>query len=148
MVDQETLERLERVGDIAAQAGLSGEVDAGRLQFQMLFGLPGERTQAVFVRDSSAEGRQVVTFFSVCQVVKKGLLSGLSKEAAVELLEANERMHFARYGVLEVDDEIAVVASYDCLLETLDPPECRNAAWSVAFAADRFEHEHGGRDRF
>ena len=24
--------------------------------------------------------------------------------------------------------------------ETLDPDECHNAAWSVAFAADQFEH--------
>ena len=40
--------------------------------------------------DSSAKERQVVTFFSVCLVVKEGLVSGLTKETAVELLEANE----------------------------------------------------------
>lgn len=143
MSAEETLERLARVKEIATQAGLKGEVDEERRLFQMRFLLPGDRRQGVSVRDSSAKGRQVVTFFSPCLVVKKGLVSGFSKEMAIELLEANETLHFARYGIWELDREFTVVASVDCLLETLDPDECHNAAWSVAFAADQFEHRHG-----
>ena len=146
MAADETLERLGRVRDIASRAGLSGEIDRDRMCFQMLFGLPGDRTQAVFVRDASVEDRAAVTFFSVCLVLTKGLVSGLSKETAVELLEANEKLQFARYGIWEFDKEITVVASYDCLLDTLDPAECHNAAWAVAFAADQFEHRHGHDD--
>lgn len=142
-MSDETLERLARVKEIATQAGLKGEVDEERRLFQMRFLLPGDRRQGVSVRDSSAKGRQVVTFFSPCLVVKKGLVSGFSKEMAIELLEANETLHFARYGIWELDREFTVVASVDCLLETLDPDECHNAAWSVAFAADQFEHRHG-----
>ena len=139
----ETLERLARVKEVANQAGLKGEIDEERKRFQMRFELPGERRQGVFVRDSTARGRQVVTFFSPCLVVKKGLLSGVSKEMALDLLKTNERLHFARYGIWELDEQLAVVASVDCLLDTLDPDECHNAAWSVAFAADRFEHRQG-----
>lgn len=143
MSADETLERLARVKEIASQAGLKGEVDEERRLFEMRFLLPGDRRQGVAVRDSSAQGRQVVTFFSPCLVVKKGLVSGFSKEMAIELLEANEKLHFARYGIWELDREFTVVASVDCLLDTLDPDECHNAAWSVAFAADQFEHRHG-----
>jgi hypothetical protein len=147
MVANEALQNMERVKEVATLAGLKGQLDEEQAQFQMRFMLPGDRKQGVFVRDSSAKGRKVVTFFSVCLVVKKGLVSGLSKEIAVDLLKANERLHFARYGIWEFDKEFTVVASCDCLLDTLDPDECHNAAWSVAFAADQFEHRHG-QDRF
>ena len=147
MSADETLTRLERVKEVATLAGLKGELNEERMHFQMRFLLPGDRKQGVFVRDSSAKGREVVTFFSPCLVVKKGLVKGLSKEMAVELLKSNEKIHFARYGLWEFDKEFTVVASVDCLLETLDPDECHNAAWSVAFAADQFEHKHG-EDRF
>lgn len=146
MSTDETLENLERVAQVASEAGLKGEIDQEKKSFQMLFGLPGDRSQAVFVRDSSAKGRKVVTFFSVCMVIEKGLVSGLGKEMAAELLRANERLHFARYGIWDFDEQVTIVASYDCLLDTLNPAECHNAAWSVAFAADQFEHQHDQDD--
>lgn len=137
------LQNLERVKQVAEAAGIKGRIDEEMMQFQMLLGLPGDRSQIVLVRDSSAKERRVVTFFSPCQVIKKGLIGGVSKETAIQLLLANERMHFARYGLWELDRKLTIVASYDCLLDTLDPPECQNAAWSVAFAADRFEQQRG-----
>jgi hypothetical protein len=147
MATDETLQNLERVRQVATQAGLKGRIDDERKQFQMLFGLPGGRSQIVLARDSSAKGRKVVTFFSPCLEVEKGLLSGLGKGMSIELLRANEKLHFARYGIWEGEESVTVVASCDCLLDTLDPAECHNAAWAVAFAADRFEHEHG-QDEF
>lgn len=142
MAADEVLQSLKRVKEVATLAGLKGDVDEEKQHFQMWFSLPGDRRQGVFVRDSSAKGRKVVTFFSVCLVLKKGLMSGLSKELAVELLQANERLHFARYGIWDSEKQATVVASVDCLLDTLDPAECHNAAWSVAFAADQLEHKH------
>ena len=142
MAADETLENLERVKEVATLAGLKGEIDEEKKQFRMRFILPGDRRQGVFVRDSSAKKRKVVTFFSVCLVVKKGLVSGFSKEMAIDLLRTNEKLHFARFGIWDFDKAVTVVASYDCLLDTLDADECHNAAWSVAFAADQFEHKH------
>ena len=147
MSADETLRRIERVKEVATLAGLKGEINEERKHFQMLFLLPGERRQLVYVRDTSVEEREVVTFFSPCLVVKKGLVAGVSKEMALDLLRANEQMHFARYGLWEFEKEFTVVASFDCLLDTLDPDECHKAAWSVAFAADQFEHRQG-EDRF
>ena len=147
MAADETLHNLERVKEVATLAGLKGHLDEERKQFQMSFGLPGGRSQIVLVRDSSVKGRKVVTFFSPCLVVKKGLLAGLDKQMAVELLRTNEKLHFARYGIWEGDKSVTIVASCDCLLDPLDPAECHNAAWAVAFAADRFEHEQG-QDKF
>lgn len=146
MAAEEALKNLARVQEIAARADIQGRIDEELVQFQMLLAMPGDRSQIVMVRDSSAQERSVVTFFSPCLVLKKGLVSGLSKETAIELLLANEKMHFARYGIWELDKAITIVASCDCLLDTLDPPECRNAVWSVAFAADRFEHGRGHDD--
>ena len=142
-----SLQNLEVVKQIAAKAGLNGRIDEELVQFQMLLGMPGDRSQIVLVRDSSVKDREVVTFFSPCLVVKKGLVSGFSKEMAIDLLKTNEKLHFARYGLWELNKEFTVVASFDCLLGTLDPDECHKAAWSVAFAADRFEHQQG-QDRF
>jgi hypothetical protein len=147
MPNDESLEHLKRVEEIAGRAGLTAAIDQETGHLQMRFALPADRQQDVFVRDSSAQGRRVVTFFSLCRVVKQGRLPGLAKEMAMELLRANARLHFARYGIWEFEESQAIVASCDCLLDTLDPDECHNAAWSVAFAADRFEHEHG-RDDF
>ena len=146
-MSDETMMRIERVKEVATLAGLKGEVNPERRHFQMLFLLPGDRRQTVYVRDTSAKGREVVTFFSPCLVVKKGLVAGLSKEMAVDLLKANEKLHFARYGLWEFEKEFTVVASFDCLLGTLDPDECHKAAWAVAFAADQYEHKLG-EDKF
>lgn len=143
MPADDALDRMERVKEVATLAGLKGDVDRERKMFHMSFLLPEKRTQRVFVRDTSTEKRKVVTVFSPCLEVKKGMLAGLSKEIALDLLQSNEKLHFARYGIWESENAITVVASCDCLLETLDPAELHNAAWSVAFAADLFEHKHG-----
>ena len=147
MPADDVLASLERVREVAEEAGLKGEIDRGRALFQMAFQLPDDRRQQVFVRDSSTAERRVVNVFSPCLEVRKGLLSGLTKEIALDLLETNEKLQFARYGIWESENATTVVASCDCLLETLDPAELHNAAWSVAFAADLFEHKHG-KDEF
>lgn len=148
MSDPEILESLERVKQVASLAGLKGEIDEERMQFQMLFVLDDDRKQAVFVRDRRSKSRKAITVFSPCLAVKKGLMSGLTKETAIELLQANQRLELARYGIWESEKETLVLASYDCLLDTLDPAEFHAAVWSVAFAADWFERRSGEKDRF
>ena len=144
---RETLRRLGQVKEVATLAGLKGQVNEQRGQFEMVFMLDQQRSQLVYIRDTSSEKRQAVTLFSPCLILKKGLLAGLTKETALELLRANERLSFARYGIWESDTETMIVASYDHLLETLDPQELESTAWSVAIAADMFERKHG-QDKF
>ena len=145
---EERLEILKQIGNVAALAGLKGGVDDQGKHFMMGFSLDEGRSQAVYVRPAGENiaGQLVVTVFSPCLTVKKGLFSGFSKERALELLRLNEQVLFARFGVWENDDEMMVVASVDHLMDTMDPDELKSSAWHVAFAADNYERKHGGDD--
>lgn len=149
MTTETQLDILKQVANVAALAGLKGAVDESAGHFAMGFNLPGERTQSVYIRHSGQTGteKQIVTFFSPCLVVKKGLLSGLSKDMALDLLRRNENVLFARFGIWEGAKQSMVVASVDHILDTLDPEEFEASAWYVAYAADAYEQEHG-KDEF
>jgi hypothetical protein len=145
---KDTLKVLEKVGEIATLAGINGELDDERMHYVMGFDLGEGRSQGVYVRDTSKDGdTPIITVFSPCLVVKKGLFSGISKEMAIDLLRRNEDVHFARFGIWDSDKEHMVVASIDHLLETLDPEEFEASVYHVAMAADLYEREHG-RDEF
>ncbi len=150
MTIEEKLEILKQIGNVAALAGLKGGVDDEGKHFMMGFNLDEGRRQSVYVRPAGENmgGQMVITVFSPCLTVKKGLFSGFSKERALELLRLNEQVLFARFGIWENDDEMLVVASVDHLLETLDPDELKSTAWHVAFAADNYERKHSGEDGF
>jgi hypothetical protein len=143
-----SLEVLERVSEVATLAGIGGKIEDEKMHFAMGFALPESRAQVVYVRDASQnDEHKVVTIFSPCLVVKKGLFSGFSKERALDLLRMNEQMLFARYGIWESKKEVMILASNDHLLETLDPDELKASAFHVAFAADSYEKKHG-KDNF
>jgi hypothetical protein len=144
---RQSLENLERVSEVATLAGIKGKINEDKMHFGMGFELDQGRSQVVYVRDSSKEDRKIVTIFSPCLVVKKGLFSGLSKERALDLLRMNENVLFARYGIWEGKSEIMVVASIDHLLDTLDPDEFKASAFHVAMAADTYERKYG-KDNF
>ena len=89
------------------------------------------------------------SLFSACLHVKKGFLSGMSKDMTVDLLRRDEGILFARHGLVSCGDGDMVVASADCLLDTLDPEEFLHAIWHVAMAADAYENEKSvGKDQF
>jgi hypothetical protein len=143
-----SLEVLEKVSEVATLAGIGGKIEDEQMHFAMGFALPENRSQVVYVRDASQnDDHKVVTIFSPCFVVKKGIFSGFSKQRALDLLRFNEQILFARYGIWENKSEVMVVASNDHLLATLDPDELKTSAFHVAFAADAYEKKHG-RDNF
>lgn len=146
---RQSLANLERVGEVATLAGIKGTFVEERVEYVMHFGLDHDRHQMVYVRDVSKEGadKAVVTIFSPCRVLKKGLFNGLSKDQAIELLTLNSRMFFARFGILETKTEILVIASIDHLLDTLDPDEFKASTLCVATAADDYERKYG-KDQF
>jgi hypothetical protein len=146
---RQSLSNLERVSEVATLAGINGKLIEDRVQYVMQFGLDQGRSQMVYVRDSSKDDeKKIVTIFSPCHALKKGLFSGLSKEKAVELLRLNENMLFARFGIWENKKEIMVVASINHLLDTLDPEEFKASTCCVAMAADDYERKHGKDDEF
>jgi len=137
-------EVLSRVEQLALQCGIEGEHNHKAAQFVICFGLPEGRTQDVYVSDSSLEPEvPVITVHSTCLVVDKGLFKGISKTMALELLLFNERLNFARYGVQEDDESYIIVASYDLLLNALDPRGFEVALECVATAADSYEARFG-----
>ena len=145
MRNEDVLAVLKQVENVAALAGLVGRIDREELHFVMNFDLDGGRSQQVFVRVTgmTPDDKQIVTLFSPACVVKKGFLSGISKEQALELLRMNEDCYFTRFGIWEHEKETMIVASSDLLLETLDPDELKNHAYYAAYAADMYEAKHG-----
>ena len=143
------LEILEKISEIAALAGVSGTINEDSLLFQTEFPTKEDRTQLVHIRalPNALHDEDVVTFVSPCLAVKKGMLAGISKEKALDLLQRNERdLIFGRFGIWSGEKEDTIVVSIDHLLSTLDPKEFEFNAWSVAIAADRYEEEHGQED--
>jgi hypothetical protein len=88
----------------------------------------------------------LITIFSPCLIKKKGVLQGVSKKTAFDLLRRNEQVLFARYRICEAKDGTVIVASTDHILDTLDPPEFGTSAYHMAMAADLYEREHGQDD--
>lgn len=147
---QDTIDALKRVAETAALAGLKGRVNDEMQRFEMGFEIGDKRTQMVYIRylGKGPGDKEIVTLFSPAKVVQKGFLKGMSKDMAIELLKLNSQIYFARFGILENDKEIMIMASIDAILETLDADELKAGAWAVAIAADRFEKDHGGKDDF
>lgn len=146
---RQSLSNLERVSEVATLAAIQGKLVEERMEYVMQFGLDHGRHQMVYVRDISKEGTDnaVVTIFSPCRILKKGLFNGLSKDQAIELLTLNSKIFFARFSILEAKTEILVIASIDHLLDTLDPDEFKASTLCVAMAADDYERKYG-KDEF
>ena len=135
-----TSDILKRVELMLDEHEIGGEHNEESRQYVVCFGLPGGRTQEVFVSESTAEpGDVVITLHSTCLVVDKGMFKGISKAMALDLLLLNETLNFARYGVQEDEDSYVIVASCDLFLESLSSKELVAALECVALAADEYE---------
>lgn len=151
LVKDERLEALEKLGSIATLGGINMGLNVQCMRLEGGFELGQGRSQSCFVRPSgmTGDGKMVVTIYSPCLRVKKGFLAGMSKEMALDLLRRNEDVLFARYGLMDDGEHDMVVASADCLLDTLDPEEFEHVIWHVAMAADAYERDKGGgKDEF
>jgi len=144
--DREYAGILKQIGDIAAVAGVRGRMDADGEVFLIDFEFDGGRSHRVLVRPTGRVfgGRVVISFQAAAvEYPKKKFLTAISQKELIELLQKNEGLMFARYGLVERKDDYLVVASADCLLDTLDGPEFMVAARAVAKAADEYEATKG-----
>jgi hypothetical protein len=144
--DREYATLLKQIGDVAAVAGVNGVVDPEFGSFTTLFHLDGDRSHRIFVRPTGTIGPEkvVVTFSAFAhEYPKKTMLASVPTKELLQLLVRNEGMMFARYGLRELEDKYLVVASIDCLLETLDGLEFMIASQAVAQAADAYEASLG-----
>ena len=140
----QTPEVLQKVVEIATTAGLHARIDEDAQLVMLGVAIDDTRRQTVCVRDTTRDPKhRIITVFSPAVEIKKTFISRFSKKMALELLRANENIHFARYGILETDTSRMVVASTDHLLDKLDPEELEFSVFSVAMAADMYEKKFG-----
>jgi len=145
MPDTQTSTVLSKIKEIATIAGMKAGIDDDRECVVTGFQFPDGRSQGVYIRHAgqAAEGKDVITFFSPALPLKRGFMSGMSKERAIDLLIRNENMLFARFGLWRADKADMIVVSVDQLLDTMDPDEFMAHTAHVAMAADAYEKEHG-----
>ncbi|MGB0680300.1 MAG: hypothetical protein ACPGUV_11620 [Polyangiales bacterium] len=153
MADKEArqLEILKRFAEVAALAGIRGEVQEELQRFSAGFELKDGRSQMVYVRamPEAIKGQDAVVMFSPCLQIKKGFMRGFGKAQALELLKENADLLVARYHVTEDEDDFMVWVSADAILHTLDPEEVEAYFWLLAITADNYEKKHdGGADEF
>jgi hypothetical protein len=153
-MNQEHQRIFDRVHEIATIAGFNlHTVEEGHPMAGLPaagFDLGGGRSQRVFIRPAGTtpDGHDVVTFVSPCLHVKTGFLSGISREQALDLLQRNENLYFARFGIWRLDKADMIVASCDQILDTMEAQEFAALVQSVAVAADAYEREHSKEDLF
>lgn len=145
MSDEARDDVLKRIESVVTLAGLRSEIDEENGRVKLGFDLGAGRTQAAYVTPagSCSDGDVVIEILSPCLRLKKGWMKGMSKEMAIDLLRRNQKMTFARFGVLEWESELLVVVSVDALLDSLDPAELGAHVTSVVEAADAYEREQG-----
>jgi len=144
--DEQELEILAKLADIAALAGIKGSIDKDVKIFTAGFNLAEGRSQLVFARalPEAVDGKDAVYIYSACRRVKTGFMQGLKKNEAFELLKLNTQVLIARYGIDEIPGGYMIEASADCILDTLDPEELEAYFSFVAIAADTYEKKFGG----
>lgn len=145
---QKEIAILEKFSDVAALAGIRGEIDENGDNFIAGFELDQGRSQMVYVKPlpEAIKGKDAVCIYSPCRKVDKGFFKGLSKDQSHELLKLNSQVILARYGILEFPEGFLVIASLDAALDTLDASELEAFVWYVALAADSYERKFGGDD--
>lgn len=138
---------LERFMEVATLAGINGAVD-GDGDWAGDFNFNDGRSQMVYATPINTPEGPGVCVYSPATDHKRGMFGTISGKAAIELLQRNENLAFARYGIRRYKQADVVVASVDFLLETLDPKELRCGVWLTAAAADRWEKETTGKDQY
>jgi len=147
---EEYLRLLKQIGDVAAVAGIKGEVDAEIGAYCTGFRTAENRGHRVFVRPTATApgGKPVVTIYAVAKSVpKRKVTAAVPQKELMALLLKNENLMFARVGIRELEEEYLLVVSADHLLETLDGDEFNATARYVAHAADEYESAQGDVDK-
>ena len=137
---------MQKVEEIGAMAGyeLSRHPNTDEM-IVISYDMGNGRTQTVYVHScgKTPEEQDLVCFMSPCQAVKKGLLKGMGKDQAIDLLRRNGQLVVGSFAIDNIDGtEILVVRSTQ-IVDTMEVEEFRFHANFVAIIADRYEQEHG-----
>ena len=137
---------MQKVEEIGAMAGyeLSRHPNTDEM-IVIGYDMGNGRTQTVYVHacGKTPEDQDLICFLSPCQAVRKGLLKGMGKDQAIDLLRRNGQLVVGSFAIENIDGtEILVVRSTQ-IVDTMEVEEFRFHANFVAIIADRYEQEHG-----
>lgn len=109
------------------------------------FDMGNGRSQVVYLHPcgQSFEGQDVICFMSPCMSVKKGLLKGLSKKVASNLLQRNSCLKTGAFAIVNFDNIDLLVVRSTQIVDTMEVEEFRMHVNACAVIADEYEREHG-----
>jgi hypothetical protein len=137
---------LDKIQQVAAMAGIKGQRQGALVSYAWDFG--GGRDQMCYVAPfaETDDGLNVICFFSPCQRLGKGFLSGISKQVAVQLLRTNADLDFGHFAVMKIGGEEMICVRATQILETMEVKEFEQMCLTVAQLADAWEEKIGKND--
>jgi hypothetical protein len=151
MSDDRTAEVLDKIRKIAAMADCPiTEHDDKTLVVNV--GTSEDRTQVVFITHSgqTPDDHDIISFFSPCAELGRGVFGGMSKKVAIDLLRRNSQQVFSHFALYDFGGETdMLMVCSDQLIDTMDVEEFETHLQYVAMVADAYEYEHsGGADEY
>lgn len=139
---------LQKAAAIAAHAGLQTKLELEYMHLFIGVEFDNQRLQGVLVRDKTINHNMpVLGIFSPCIRIKRAEIEDRLPELSYKLLRANERINFASYALMENEEDVMVIASFETLLDEVTPNAFKTGVMAVALAADLFEAKMG-KDEF
>lgn len=132
-----------KIEQIARMADLHFQRNGDYLMLSFDLGQGRDQTIGVGPLEETFDGMNVILFFSPCQRLSKGLMGGLSKSDAVNLLRYNAHLPFGHFCIMEIDGHETVCVRATQLLETMEVQEFRANCQGVATVADGWEQRIG-----
>lgn len=133
----------EKIEQIAQMAGLRGQKTGELMVFG--FDLGNGRRQSVFVGSfaEGSDGSTVICFMSACQKFSGGLLGGVKKNQAVQMLRINSQLPFGHFCLCNIAGSEYLCVRTTQLLETMEVREFETHCVAVAQLADAWEQKLG-----
>lgn len=137
---------LRKVADIASLAGF--KVGPHPQVANMLvcgFDMGGGRTQTVYIAPCGKlpDGSDVIAFQSPCMALKKGLLTGMSRKTALDLLTRNGNLGCGAFCIENFGEIDVLCVRSTQIVDTMEVEEFSLHVSAVAVIADEYERENG-----
>jgi hypothetical protein len=143
---QTTTQIMQKVEEIGAMAGFQLSHHPSIPDMIVIpYNMGNGRTQTVYVHfcGKTPEDQDLICFMSPCQAVKKGLLKGLNRDQAIDLLRRNGQLVVGSFAVQDFGGTDILVVRSTQIVDTMEVEEFRFHANFVAIIADRYEQEKG-----
>ena len=132
-----------KIHQVASMAGIKGQRQGDLLSYGWDFGDGRDQTIYVAPFAETDDGLNVICFFSPCQQLGTGFLSGMSKQVAIQLLRTNAELEFGHFAVMKLGGDEMICVRATQILETMEVQEFEQKCLAVARLADAWEEKIG-----